>query len=329
MPCLIDPAYQVFASDDRQRSHHTNVVSGNREAMEESKTTPDPSLHQSRAEKYHSRDWVEKYFDGNFTSSEEEEDEEEAFISEILYSCSQRSSFEKTSQKFVPIDAIDRIFAYGAQGMNVSPDPRHRVLKLLGKRLNAEEEASLLDFIVTRAKRLFLICIRSHQPHLHTKMTMFMEHEFDDGQLPIKSVMSTKPGDTPDDHTLSFMSTKPADIPNDHPFFIMNKAYHKAYPKGKRRHLWKMRNIEVLFDSQWMFLAPIISTTTLLQDFGQRTMPFISSEAPPSFRGTFSIVTRYEVHHAHIDNAHEVIVSNISHQPRPANDRSRHHLVVA
>jgi len=249
------------------------------------------------------------HLDTDSTTSEEEEDDEEAFIFKILYSCSRISSFEKTPQKFVPIDAIDRVFAYGAQGMNVSPDPRQRVLKLLGKDSNAEEEGSLLDFIVTRAKKLFIICIRTHQFKIHTKMTMFMEQNFDDGQLPIKSVRSTKPADTPDDH----------------PFSIMNKAY----AKGKRRRLWKMMDIDDFLDYQWMFLAPIISTTALLQDFGQRTMPFISSETPPSFRGTFSIVTRYEVHHAHIDNAHEVFVANILHQSRIANDYSRHHLLVA
>jgi hypothetical protein len=211
-------------------------------------------------------------------SSDEDEDEDEISIIDFLYDRMEDSSFLETPGMFFPADAIETMFTTGAIRGNDCIGPRQRILKLLHAESNAAQYQSLVDFILTRARRTFLICLFVDERRIRAKMIAFMKHGFDDDQLPIQR-----------------LSLKEYRLPDSTHILCMD------------RRLWPFRCVSSFQDQQWRFLAPIFSTTTLLHDFGQRTMPFISSGAS-SLYGAFSTVTRYTVHPAHFDSPQEVIL---------------------
>ena len=216
-----------------------------------------------------------------------EEDEHEISIIETLYDSLEDSEFSRSSGEFLPADVIDRIFEHGPFRGDVSVDPRQRVLRLLHATSNAAQYEPLVDFILTRARRLFLTCLMCDGHGHRARMSAFMDAGFDDDQLPVKY--------------LSRASSKV-----EHPSSVRFSAIVDEENRQCGRRLWRRHSIDFFLVNQWRFLAPIISTSTLLHDFGERTMPFIS-EGLSSRDGAFSTVIQYEVHPAHFDSTEEVI----------------------
>jgi hypothetical protein len=67
----------------------------------------------------------------------------------------------------------------------------------------------------------------------------------------------------------------------------------------KKDRLWNFSALQEYEIRQWQFLAPIFSTTTENHDLGEATVPFIA-KGDASNSANVSIVTRYEIHRAHI-----------------------------
>lgn len=216
----------------------------------------------------------------NKRDSSDAEDVADSFF-DTLHNCLEKSRFQKTPHQFLPVDTIERVFTIGNTATNVTGNASQEIWKLLELKSATDRDAALVDFILSRARRVFLICLQSRQRHIHMKMIMFMKHGFDDDQLPVKEIPST--------------DIKVLD--NEHPFSTINSAYRDK----EHRELWRVRDIDAFCRDQFMFLAPILSTTKVLHDFGRRTLPFISVGSS-SRQGTFGTVEKYEVHPAHFED---------------------------
>jgi hypothetical protein len=205
-------------------------------------------------------------------------DETDSFV-ELLYERLEKSRFEDTFREFLPADVIDKALVSDEFGPNISIDPRKWVARLLGVEGETDLDTSLIIYILARAKRVFLICLLADFNHLHAKMAMFMEHEIDDDQLPFQTLTRNN-------------------LPDKHPF--------------RYKRLWRPSEIGIFFRKQWELLAPIISTETLLHDFGQCIMPFISADQPCR-SGAFGNVTKHVVHPAHFRDGVQQVVSVTHH----------------
>lgn len=106
-------------------------------------------------------------------------DEKDSFV-DLLCDRLENSCFESIHREFLPADIIEKAFVSDEFGPNFSIDPRKRVAGLLGVEGESDLELLLIDYILARAKRLFLICLLADYGHLHAKMASFMRYEFDD-----------------------------------------------------------------------------------------------------------------------------------------------------
>ncbi|KAF2828919.1 hypothetical protein CC86DRAFT_347492 [Ophiobolus disseminans] len=221
-------------------------------------------------------------------SSSDEADHAEIMM-DLIYCHMERSVFQKTPSRFLPENVIEEIFTLRHSGTTDVHNAQERVLAILDIETATDSDRMLTDFIVTRARRTFLICFFGGMlnSELVRVMSMFMDHDFDDNSLPIKS-------------------EDPWSVRGNHPFEIMEEEMRrhevtgKNPPKRKARRLWTIVRIEQFTHQQWSFLAPVFSTTSLLHDFGKRTLPFVyDADGARQREGTFGFVRKYTVHHAH------------------------------
>ncbi|KAH6618463.1 hypothetical protein C7974DRAFT_474313 [Boeremia exigua] len=205
------------------------------------------------------------------------------------------SVFPKTRSKFLPERLIEDIFSLDLPGAKSTQNAQERVLWILETQTKGDREIALAEFIVRQARRIFLICIycRLSAKELIQAMSMFMDFAFDDNSLPITS----------EDITPAETVSRIKD--GRHPFHIMEPNPKITQVKHRRR-FWTSYRIHSFTESQWKFLAPILSQSVLVHDVGRHILPFV--RGPNSTRaseGTFGSVTCFEVHRDHLRDSGE------------------------
>jgi serine/threonine protein kinase len=205
------------------------------------------------------------------------EDEEDPFKTMLLESM-QESQFEKTPKPYLPQDTIDKIFCPRSKRKN---DIDWKIFEPMGINVAAltDDELSLAYHIVATCPKLYLIAvfIELEPEPLRTLMSIFRQDGFTDKDIPID---------------VWPMDKLKAGI-KQHPFYVLEKKY----PVRKRR-IWNLSRINKFQSEQWRFLAPIISTSEPLHDFGQCTIPFVAKHDIIG-KGGNGIVYKYEIHNAH------------------------------
>ncbi|KAH9880406.1 hypothetical protein IAQ61_000697 [Plenodomus lingam] len=136
---------------------------------------------------------------------------------------------------------------------------------------DADERQALVDWIVTRALKVFTITLqcKSDYDFVHDAMLVFSEADFEDKDLPIDD-----PQLYPDRDVLRVASAFPSDLWG-------NWTYWKFY------------------EEQWTCLAPVFSSTKYTyNEFAQCIFPFkIESDRPRV--GAFGSVTKVRIHDDH------------------------------
>jgi serine/threonine protein kinase len=212
------------------------------------------------------------------TLDESSEDEEEPFKAMLLASM-QESQFEKTPKPYLPQDTIDKIFCARSKRIE---DIDWKIFEPMAINTAARTEAdlSLANHIVDYCPKLYLIAvfIELEPERLRTLMSIFQQDDFTDKDIPI------------DVWPMDKLNTGA----RQHPFVVMEKKY-----TGRKRRIWNFSRINKFQTEQWRFLAPIISTSQPLHDFGQCTIPFVAKHDIIG-KGGHGIVYKYEIHPAHL-----------------------------
>lgn len=197
------------------------------------------------------------------------------------------SKFERTeNNKFLPRDVFDDILSDAAEGQGGRQNQAGTVLQLMGIGSTRPSKADndLADYILDRAKKVFLVTIWIRLKQLHVAMKLFKDHNFSDEMLPLEEWSGDK---------LSYESV-------DHPFVIMEND-RKGGKRAKRKstRIWDAHSISQFQEDQWKFLAPTISTSDQNRNFDPRCpIPFMEKNTNQS-SGAHGIVYRYTIHPAH------------------------------
>ncbi|KAJ8112922.1 hypothetical protein OPT61_g4827 [Boeremia exigua] len=177
------------------------------------------------------------------------------------------SNFKEKGLSFLPANIIENIFSLPHESLDSTHVAQKRVLDILDVTTVNEHNTALADFIISRARRLFLTCLDIYlrDSQLVRAMTIFMGHDFDDKNLPISV-------NYPDDNM-------------EHPFASMEDANQELETTQKSH-------------------PPSLSASTLFHDFGMLTLPFLSNVRNDAWErhGTFGSVTMYRIHGAHFED---------------------------
>ena len=198
------------------------------------------------------------------------------------------SAFEKTeTKKFLPQDELEKIFLDDAR----DHDGRYNhVLQLMDiqPRDASARDRGLADYILRSAQKIFLVAIWIDLKQLHTAMKLFRDAHFKDEDLPLEE--------------WSGQQLESA--------LINNKFVRMEETRGRHpRRIWDMRSISKFQASQWLFLAPKISTNVQTCSFNKGCpIPFVAKSTPQS-SGAHGIVNKYTIHHAHFENALRPVIS--------------------
>lgn len=213
-------------------------------------------------------------------------------ILEAILCGMERSQFDRTPVQFLPEDAIEGIFARDRNGAHETCDPQHRVLEILGGDPANDEDIKLANFTLNRAKRVFLICLLDIRlEDLRQAMVIFLNQNFDDGCLPIDCVSYDDLYKPKSKHLFQDMETR-----------------ERQRQGRKHKRVWKPSSIAAFAENQWKFLAPVFGTTSLIHDFGQRTLPFVRDKSRYT-EGTFGSVSRFRIHGAHFVDPKQQVTS--------------------
>jgi serine/threonine protein kinase len=235
--------------------------------------------HQEQGrDEQHRTEYTEE--DSDDTSSSGSEYDEDNLRDQLLASM-QLSRFERTPNYYLPNDQFEGIF----QIQSTMEGVRNLTLfEPMGVDAAAptDDDLSLANHILENCRKLYLIAIfiELEPVPLRTIMAIFRQEGFADHHLPIDVWPMDKLKD---------------DI-RKHPFVCMEKQHLARKPR-----IWNFRRIERFQSDQWRFLAPTISTTKPIHDFGQLTIPFVEKHAIAG-SGTYGIVYKYEIHHAHFED---------------------------
>ena len=192
-----------------------------------------------------------------------------------------KSDFEKTPVDFLPQDAFETILTAPSRLQMNSSNETDIVLQLMlvESKRTSENDRALANYILERARKVFLvtICSKLEPERLYAAMKRFKSCDFDDDCLPLEE-------------------WSPENLKNDsdnHPLALMKGCQGEGMER-----IWDVRHISGFQREQWKFLAPIISTAKRNHEFGQHILPFIERGTAPS-SGAHGIVYRYAIHPAH------------------------------
>jgi len=196
------------------------------------------------------------------------------------------SVFERTETKtFLPQDDIEEMILYNTR------DPASRynhVLQLMGiQPCNASEnDRELADYILNYAQKIFLIAIWTDLEQLQTAMELFKHAHFKDEDLPLEE-----------------WSEQEFETVLYHHKFVRMEETRRRHPG----HIWNARSIRDFQSSQWVFLAPNISTDVQTCNFDKACpIPFIA-KGTEQHSGAHAVVYKYTIHPAHFkDSLHQV-----------------------
>jgi hypothetical protein len=200
-----------------------------------------------------------------------------------LICCMKKSQFEKTSTQFLPRHTFETFLADRVTGPNYNHSAEDIVLEIMciEPKTSNEDDRALARYILDSAKTLFLITLYIEAEPLHTAMASFKKHDFNDLRLPIEEWCSEQLENDSDNH-----------------LFVQMEGRRKK----KKERIWTVMSIHQFEQSQWKFLAAVISTAHTNQNFGHRTMPFVSKLTKAGNGGAHGIVYRYEIHPAHFED---------------------------
>jgi hypothetical protein len=193
------------------------------------------------------------------------------------------SKFEKTPMDFIPRDKVDDFFTHEILGQKDKDGIVGTILRQLSpdatQASRRDRDIELVDYIVKRARVLFIIvCFHRHE-RKKDAMSLFKKAEYHDALLPFDSSVEE------DEHPLRQME-------DDH---------------GRRTNrIWTDSRIREFIEAQWKFYAPVIKTQEQIHDFGRCTLPFVH-ESIRLGTGAFGTVTKYEVHPAHFEDPLESV----------------------
>jgi len=234
-------------------------------------------------------------------SSESEPDAFESLYERLQYSMS-TSVFERTQgSRFLPRDAFEKVLSSTAAGPS---DRRNFVLEVMGVELSrpSEDDRALADYILDSARKVFLVAVDIELEQLHAAMKLFKISQYKDEDLPVEEYSRTR--------------LKVALRQNHHPFQRMETVQRKLRGQDEeknRRRIWSLPTIARFQDSQWIFLAPTMSTLDLNSNFDHRCpIPFITKDSRQS-SGSYGIVYKYTIHHAHFKNTFHQVIQIMAH----------------
>jgi hypothetical protein len=256
--------------------------------LERRKTSAHVNQEMECEQKYSKRDES-----GESSSSESSsQDELLAELEDKLHVKLKKSEFEKTPMDFLPRDVFQQILPSLSSNRNNEDGSADHVLALILQSPNqaTEDDRALANYIMKSAKTMFLIAIYIKLSPLHAAMALFRNNCYDDSKLPIEEW--------------------PKDQLTTHPLVVLEEKSNSK-PKTKRRRIWSASSIDSFQKSQWIFLAPIISTETRNSNFGLRPMPFVARSTTPS-SGAHGVVTKYTVHSAHFKDLQRPVIANTS-----------------
>ncbi|KAF2132922.1 HET-domain-containing protein [Dothidotthia symphoricarpi CBS 119687] len=210
--------------------------------------------------------------DGSNSSPDEDD-----LSGDVLYALKTsmiQSKFDTAGHYFLPDGILARLTT------------KTSIRNILGIEKPTEEDIILVDFVETRAKKVFAICAFIDLRPLHKAMTLFRRNNFSDQNLPIKPWSSKK-----------FKSASSNGIQHD---FVAMEGPVDAKTQDV---LWAGRWAKIydFQEAQWKFLAPIfrIDKDHPSQDVGKHILPFISKQTI-SREGAFGDVYQCEIHKDHI-----------------------------
>lgn len=192
-------------------------------------------------------------------------------LSYVLMYNMTNSKFDKTPLDFLPQGALDRIITKSA------------ILGAIRATQPEEADTKLINFILTKAKRIFAtaVFIELSPRALRRAMFLFQKEGFDDTHLPIEKWSGEE-----------MMKKQMTGV--HHPFVVMERPVEDGDEK-----VWTLRKIFDFQDHQGKFLAPVLSTTEPNHDLWDLTMPFVTKYASYA-EGSFGVVSKYEIHDDHI-----------------------------
>lgn len=212
------------------------------------------------------------------------------------------SMFERTETKlFLPRDTFEQILSRTEGGLS---GRRKLILEVMGIESSrpSEDDRALADYILDSARKVFLVAVDIELEQLHAAMKLFKISQYKDEDLPVEEYSRTR--------------LKVALRQNHHPFQRMETVQRKLRGQDEeknRRRIWSLPTIARFQDSQWIFLAPTMSTLDLNSNFDHRCpIPFITKDSRQS-SGSYGIVYKYTIHHAHFKNTFHQVIQIMAH----------------
>jgi hypothetical protein len=197
-------------------------------------------------------------------------------LADRLYERFEKSVFDERSQQFLPQNALDELINATSIVWGML-----RGLGLPSDLLSTDDQA-LVEFIVSRAKRLFAISVMVLPTHesgstlLGDAIRLFRRHQIDDSKLPF---------DESGDGILAGLESE----------------------KSKSRRIWKPRIIRTFHDSQWRVVVPIFTTDPHARSKAfnlpaNTVLPFTKGGLTHggAFASVFEYELEYELHPSHI-----------------------------
>ncbi|KAJ3538687.1 hypothetical protein NM208_g5803 [Fusarium decemcellulare] len=177
-----------------------------------------------------------------------------------------------------------------------------------GKAKLTPRDTDLINFILQKAKKLFMIAVHitCTRKQLLLAMKLFEAKGFSDANLPVDTYVSrgstsgndeeASDEDTSDDEEVSFEAIFGDSSPIDSDEIGNIHDLTKLDPKEK---LWTPTMISRFSENQWKFLAPVLSTANPNYDLHLWSiLPFTSKEDSHK-HGAFSRVFKVKIHEDH------------------------------
>jgi len=234
---------------------------------------------------------------------------------EHIRSSMRESKFERTETKqFVPQDTFERMFLDTARSRSDK-----RIFLLYSMDLQSTnpsaEELALVDYILEKAQKAFLIAVWSRLNPLHAAMKLFKDHGFEDGQLPVENFEISQLNCEQLTHQFIRWENFRLQPKRDGKKKLAQKwnigsgweyirSGWRGYEKKKLAQIWNIHSVHTFYNNQWAFLAPEISTDDQNRSFEDRCVdshcpiPFIA-RGEDRRGGAHGIVFEYTIHPAH------------------------------
>jgi hypothetical protein len=171
-----------------------------------------------------------------------------------------KSTFDGRPQDFLPDDCISGL---------VTEDTIKEELQLNGS--NSDEDKELVEWIHTKANKVFAITVQCdlETRYTLTSMKMFKYYGFDNSSLPIEN---------------------PRPAPG---------ASQSPQPNYFHPSIWVMAKLYRFYESQWKYLAPVFAKDGYTYDLSSECiLPFIWKDEVVK-EGAFSCVYKVKIHPAH------------------------------